>query len=1044
MSHVEAERHLELLQIKNRLEEIRSTIYICRRPIREIEACVTGRGKGPDRPPTQGWASFPDGSQWGGLDQTTWFRFNVIVPPEMEGQTVVALVSLTRFAYIHQSIGLEEGGEGLAYVNGVPRQGIDRNHDELLLTEKATAGQEFEIAIEACPSTRFDIHHVFGFVDFAAKQVLPWNFYWDAHVVLDVCRTLPEDSCTRHRLINVLNRAVKNVDLQRLGQASYYESLAQAQAYLREELRNFPTTPDAGSLVLAGHAHIDTAWLWPLRETKRKCARTFSTVLGLMDRYEELTFSCSQPLQYAWLQEHYPELFERVRQRVAEGRWELCGGAWVEPDHNIPSGESLIRQYLYGNRWFEQTFGKRSHIAWVPDSFGYAWSLPQILRKCQIRAFLTTKLEWSQQYMRFPHSMFLWEGPDGTRIPALMPPQVYNGDPTPKDCITQWRQFRQKALVDRVPFAFGHGDGGGGPTQEMLERGRRMANLASVPRCEFGGIEGCVDGILNHCSVETLPVFRDELYLELHRACQTTQARTKRDNRKCEFALQNAEFLGCLALAEKGTYDALHLEQAWKLLLTNQFHDILPGSSINEVYAQCDKDYAEAFRLCLEALQSHRSSILPRIDTSGRGTPWVVFNPTSWLRSDMVCLGPLPEGGSGCVTDRKGKILPHQVTDEGHVLFVATDVPAYGYAVFYLLPDGVSPATNALVTCQTHCLENAYVRVELDDQGSIRRIYDKINGREVLAVGATGNALKLFDDRPHAHDAWDMDFNFEEIVWEPRGSEHTEVCEAGPLRAVVRVTRRTERSIIRQDIILHAHSPRIDFVTHVEWHEKRALLKVAFPVDIRANLATFDIQFATIERPTHCNWDHDRAAFEVPAQKWADLSEGDYGVSLLNDCKYGYDVRDNVLRLSLLRSPLDPDPEADQGNHEFVYSLYPHAGDWRNGTVREAYNLNNPLIVVPAENHAGTLPSCFSFIRSDADHVVIETLKKHEDSDAVIVRLFEAYGQRGTVSVHFGKPPLRVTECDCMEENDTPLEVEGDTVSLYVRPYEIRTLKVEF
>lgn len=1043
MPNFAVERQLYIQQIRNRLEEIYATVYSQRQPIAPLYRCVTGLNRGPEKPPASGWEPFPIFDRWGGFDQTTWFRMEAHVPESMKGEKVVALIKPAHYSMIPDATGLTEGGEALAYVDGKPRQGLDRNRDEVLLTEKAKGDERFDILLEACPSTRFDLHHLFCYADLAVKHEAPWTFYWDALVPLEVCETLDDNFAPTRRLLELVHDAVLMVDMQHVGQPAYWDSLNAAQKYLRKGLKAFESSPGTGKLTLAGHAHIDTAWLWPLRETKRKCSRTFSTILRLMEQYPEFSFSCSQPQQYAWIKEHYPEIFEGIKQRVKDGRWELCGGAWIEPDHNIPAGESLVRQYLYGNRWFEAEFGKRSDIAWIPDSFGYTWSLPQILRKAQIDVFVTSKIDWSQ-YTTFPYSFFLWEGIDGTRIPAVMPPLNYNGNPAPSDLREQWDKFKQKERVDELPFPFGYGDGGGGPTTGMIEHGKRLQNTVGVPQCEFGRLSDCVKRMAKNTDAAELPVYNDELYLELHRACQTSQARTKRHNRTCERLLRDAEFLNSLAWLYDGEYPNEALYSSWLTVLTNQFHDLLPGTSITEVFMQAEWDYAEVEETTQRLIESGTATLHPQIDTTGEGTPIVVFNTLSWSRTDVARLRMTLPDEPVSIVDGDGAAMPSQRISEDELLFLARDVPSMGYRVFHLCEESKDVDGFPTVRADSDTLENDFVRVEIDKEGLLSRIYDKEQERDVLAPGEKGNQLQLFDDRPHLYDAWDIDVNFEEKMWTPGPARTIEVRESGPLRAVVRLVRHTDESTITQDITLHAHSPRIDFVTRVDWWEKRTLLKAAFPVAVRASRATYEIQYGAIERPTHDNTAFDRARFEVPAQRWADLSEGDFGVSLLNDCKYGYDVKGHVLRLSLLRSPIDPDPHADEGEHHFTYALYPHGGTWRDGTARSAAELNGNLLPVVAETTSGLLPSAYSFIACNADHVVIDTVKKAEDSGALIVRLYEAYGQRGRITLTFGDEPAKVTECDLMEENDASLDRQGNRVNLSITPYELRTLKVAF
>ena len=1029
MANFDAERRIEGEQIHNRLQEMYATVYDQRRAIGKLHVRVTGPGRGPERMPNSGWKPFAVHGRWGGFDQTTWFRLTARVPRAMKGERVVALI--------------RPGGESLAYVNGKPVQGLDDNRDELLLTPKAKGGETFEIALEGVPSVRFDTYHYFQYADIAIKRPQVWDFYWDCKVVFEVLRQLePNYAPTRH-LFELLKQALWAVDFQHKTEPVYFESITKAQRLLRRGLKDFETSCGMGALTVMGQSHIDTGWLWPLRETMRKCGRTFSSALALLDQYPDFIYLCSQPVQFEWMKRHYPEQYRRIKKYVKEGRWEPFGALWVESDCNLPSGEGLVRQVLYGNRFFQKEFGMRSRCAWLPDAFGYSWSLPQILKKAQIDTFLTTKLTWSR-FTEFPYSMFQWEGADGTRILGLMPPLGYNGLMRPEDCIEQWNRFKQKEKVDELPFCFGHGDGGGGPTMEMIETARRLKNIVGVPKCEFGRMQDSIDRMRRQADFADLPVYNGELYLEYHRGCQTSQARTKRNNRKCELRLRNAEFLSSLALLNGGKYDQKKLYEAWKIVLTNQFHDILPGSSIRGVYQDTERDYARAKELACAAQAAALDHLVRCIDTAGEGVPIVVFNTLSWPRTDIVSVEVKLPRGAFHVERPDGETVPHQVVGRNRLLFEAQAVPPLGYAVYRVVKGAARNGSASPLKAGPKGFENEFLRVRFDTNGCLTSVYDKLERREVLAQGQRGNDLQLFDDRPHGNEAWDIDPNFEDQMWRPQRPAAVEAIEEGPLRAVVRIVRRTEKSVITQDVTLRAGGGRLDFVTHVDWHETRVLLKAAFPVAVRASNATYEIQFAAIERPTHHNTAWDRARYEVPAHRWADLSEGNYGVSLLNDCKYGHDTTGNVLRLSLLRSPIDPDPEADQGEHWFTYSLYPHGGDWRNGTVQEAHELNNPVIAVPASPSPGELPPAAAFAGVDAENVIIDTVKRHEDSDALIVRLYEAYGQRGEVNMTFCRPPKKVTECDLMEENDMPVSANGTTLSFTVTPYDIRTFKVAF
>ena len=1045
MSDFDVERRIIADQIRTRLKRIAKTIFTQRRPIGHVRAQVTGPGRGPERPPNRGWKPFTVPGLWGGFDQTTWFQLRWKVPKDLDGRCIAALV--------------RPQGESLVYINGVPKQGLDAARDCVLLTSRARAGDTFELLLESVPSVRFDQTRLFEYADVAVMHPTVWDAYWDFQVVLDVWDALPRNYAPAQRLLELLNRAVKTVDLNCGEDGSvhisqpwsgavhpdsrmYEASLKEARAILREGLREFRAGAGTGRLTLTGHSHIDTAWLWPIRETQRKCGRTFSTVLSLMERYPEYHFSCSQPAQYEFVKTHYPELYRRIKRRVREGRWEPNGCFWVEPDLNIPSGESLVRQAVYGNRFFRKEFGVHSRIAWVPDTFGYCWGLPQILKKAQVDFMATAKLDWNQ-YTEFPYSLFQWEGTDGSRVVAVRP-REYNGNITPKKVIEQWARYKQKDRTEEFLFPFGYGDGGGGPTAEMIENGRRLKDIIGIPRSEFGTMTGCFDRIVRQCPPDALPVWNGELYFELHRGCQTSQARNKRNNRRAEFLMRDAEFLSAWAHLYGCRYPQAELYACWKQLLTCQFHDILPGTSITEVYRWTDQQYAELFNTAAAIRDKAMQYLAAQINVPEGGTPILVFNTLSWARSGVVEFkGRLPRSAFS-VLDPDGRAVCIQKVDDATVLFRVEDVPPMGYAVYRIVREAAAVEVSPQVTADARFLENDRLRVELDASGTIARILDKAASREVLPKGKQANVLQFFEDRPHDWEAWEIDYNFEEKMRTLDGPESVEVLENGPLRAVVRLVFDTGKSRLTQDVVLTAGASRADFATVVDWHEKRTLLKAAFPVDVRSSYAAFEIQFGAIERPTHRNRDFDAAQFEAPAQKWADLSEGDYGVSLLNDCKYGYDVKDNTLRLSLLRAPADPDPRADEGEHRFVYSLYPHTQDWRNGAVREAFDLNVPLIVFKGTQSDGSLEPEGSFVALDADHVILDTVKRAEDSNETIMRLYEAHGQRGPVTLGFGQTPKRVVECDLMEENDRSVRLSGDSIRFFITPYELRTFKVTF
>ncbi len=1021
MAHFAPERETIRQQLEERFDALSGMFYRLHSPITDWETVVSGTEQDASPPPDTGWQPYSAGDEWGGPDVSNWFRATATVPDAMAGQPVYAI--------------LRTGGEGLCYVNGEPLQGLDDNRWPVRLCASGVPGERFDILIDAYAKTGVQR---FASPALAVRDDLTWNFYWDLRTAFEAAFEQPDGSHAHLQLLDIVDRTARLVDIDRFADTEYWTAaVAAARSEFSEKIAKFEWSVSSGALTLASHSHIDVAWMWRLRETRRKVGRTFSTVLNLMDEYPEVTFLQSQPQLYEYLKEHYPSLWERVKERVREGRWEVNGAGWVEQDMNLPSGESHVRQYLFGNRFFRSEFGVHARMVWMPDCFGFTFSLPQIMKKAQIDCFGTWKLIYND-YQQHPYCLFRWRGLDGTEIPAISLPSLCGGDPNPHEIKRHWDGFRQKDLTDEFMHVFGHGDGGGGPTAEMFEYVRRQENLPSIPRSKFGSFQEAFDRLVETTDPDRVPVFNDEMYLELHRGCQTSQARTKRNNRKSELLARDAEYFASRAFLDGAPYPHESINAAWKLVLLNQFHDILPGSSIAEVYEDAEQDYATV----RDTLTTVRDGALGRLDDAADENAVVVRNTLGWERSDIV---DIAVGDSDLIgTDGGGTPLPSQtVSDENgdrRLLFETGGVPSLG-ARGYSLVSGVSPTPDDAPTASPDRLENAFYLLEFAADGTISRLTDKREGREVIAPNAPGNELVLYEDRPAQYDAWDIDFNYTDVQEPVDNVVSMEVVESGPVRATVRIVKTTGRSTITQDISLWRTTPRIDFRTRVDWHEKSRLLKALFPVNVLSRTATYEIQFGAIERPTHFSTSEDRARFEVPAHRWIDLSERRYGVSLLNDCKYGFGVHQNVMSISLLRSPINPDPHADEGEQVFTYSLFPHAGSWQDAeTVRRAYELNVPLVA-----QAGASPtSTTSFATVDAPNVVIDTVKKAEDTGDVIVRLYESHGARGPVRLEFERPPKSVSECDLMEENDEAAVVDGNGVAFEIKPWEIRTFKVSW
>jgi alpha-mannosidase len=793
--------------------------------------------------------------------------------------------------------------------------------------------------------------------------------------------------------------------------------------------------PPVGRLALTGHSHLDLAWLWPLAETRRKAKRTFASVLGLMDRYEDFAFNQSSAQIYQWVERDAPGLFERVKERVTDGRWELVGGSWVEPDCQIPGGESMVRQLFYGQRYFKETFGRRCAVAWLPDTFGYSPALPQLMRGAGISGFFTYKLNWSETN-DFPHDLFSWEGIDGSCVVAHTfenPGTDYNGDVTPHDLHGTWRNFRGKRHYPESIFSFGWGDGGGGPSGKMLENYDRLKSFPAMPGLRMARMEDFFAALPR----DGLPKWVGELYLELHRGTLTTQARVKRLNREGEHRLLEAEAFATVAALGGAPYAAQELESLWKALLLNQFHDILPGTSISEVYEEAHQQLEET----VAGAEALRDRALSHAKAGPAGAV-TVANAALHPRPLTVIL----PGVRGAVADAEGGLLSTQETQEGLLVHARDrEVPGLGWTSLALRrqatnrgnPESVPGIEVGERNGGAH-IENEFLRVEVSADGDLARVYDKETGREIL--DGRGNRLLAYVDKPPNWDAWDIQGGYEKEGEEIPGARSVKVVEWGPLRGAIRVERRFRDSRIAQTYRLLFSSRRLDIETRADWHERQVLLRALFPLSLRSHEATFETMYGAVKRPTHRNTSWDEVRFEVCAHRFADLSEPGYGVALLNDGKYGYSARDNVLGISLLRSPLYPDPLADEGEHRFTYSLFPHPGDWTQaGVTREAFALNSPLIAV--EGDAGASEE-YGFVESEGLELAPGALKKADDGRGVILRLYEPHGARGRAVLRFGFDVESAERVNLLEEPEGSVEVRGGEIRLQVRPFEVITLRL--
>jgi len=1045
-----------LEKIAKRLELIAPLVYIRESmldPFRYLELPDPGTPApvGKDVDDTT-WQVIPPNTYWGAWMTDFVLRTSFTVPADWPKNQPVALY-----------LPLGESGdfshpEALAYIDGQAYAACDRHHQEILLRFDWADGKPHTLALQGWTGlggaerdeffTKLFMHACSVVqVDPPTRELVTLS-----RVALQTARQLEKDDPVRDRLLNTLNDTFIRLETRQPGSDAFYASVPPALETLKAGISASGSALDV-TIHASGHAHIDVAWLWTLAQTRQKAARTFYNVLRNMEQFPEYHYSQSQPQLYDFMREDRPELFQAIQARVKEGRWEPMGGMWVEADCNLSGAESLARQFLLGRSFFREHFGRdaESPVLWLPDVFGYAWALPQLIKQAGLKYFMTIKIGWSQ-YNRLPYDTFLWQGLDGTRILTHFSTvrdvgspyaSTYNSMADPVEALGAWRNFQQKELHKDLLMAYGFGDGGGGPTREMLENIDAMCEFPGLPRVRQSSVRSFFESIDPLVESPMMPVWNGELYLEYHRGTYTTQARNKRANRRSEFLLHDAEFLATAAgLADpEYQYPQVEFTSAWRTVCLNQFHDIIPGSSIGPVYEESQAQYAKL----TETVTGLRDGALERL-AARLGAPLLLVNPAAFSNSDPVFIqGGLP---AGRIPVMGGKALITQMV-EGGCLVDAGLLPPYSTTAVELQ---ASPTKTAEAKAEEPAgdgditvLENELLRVEFNSWGDLTRIYDRQAEREVLAGGAIANQFQAFEDRPLNFDAWDVDIYYDDKLYLAEPASSIRMIENGPLRRTIEIVRRILGSPYTQRISLSRDSQRLDFDTTIEWNERSTLLKVAFPVDILSPLATYEIQWGSVQRPTHRNTSWDWARFESCAHKWVDLSEGGYGVSLLNDCKYGHDIQGNVLRLTLLRGPGVPDPAADYSEHRFTYSLFPHTGGWDERTQAGAYALNDPAIGWIAGKKAkaaGKGIDLRSLISVSTPNVIVETVKRAEDGQGMILRLYESQRVRCKTGIRFPVPVKAAWITDLLEENINQLQTLDQNLNLELKPYQIVTLRV--
>jgi alpha-mannosidase len=1003
-------------------------------------------------------------------EQALWFREWVEVPKNLDGYDLTGVRIWFRFeAWVNGPL------PQIIYFNG-RRVAMGDDLEPIVLFDRARPGDRVLIAVKLMATV--DRKHFSGSpmsISFSGDRPSPQDIGEEFLSAAVLIPSLSKDAATDHA---TLDKAIGQVDLKALDNAD--------QLQFDSSLRDAESTMEAlnpmmkqATLHLTGNSHIDAAWLWPWTETVDTVKNTFSTALQLMNEYPSYTYTQSAAAYNDWMARDYPEIDAQIKKRVKEGRWEVVGGMWVEPDLNMPDGESTARSLLIGKRWYQQHYDADVRIGWNPDSFGYNWQMPQIYKKSGVDYFVTQKMEWNDTN-KLPFKLFWWESPDGSKVLTYFPHDYANTNLNPVRLSVDLAQARKFApgMTDMMDL-FGVGDHGGGPTRAMLDEGLHwMPSSKVVPKMQFGSAQPWFSAIEKQLAPQSpewdyrsiaqgyhepplvdgaidIPTWKSELYFEYHRGVFTTQAQHKRNMRESSEWALNAEKYASLAWLDGNEYPGDALTEDWKKITFNQFHDLAAGSGIGVIYQDAQKDY-DAVRWSTNEISAKAlRTVAAHIDTRvSLGVPLLVFNPLAWARSGNVTVDvQMPATTADVsVVDSRGVVLPSEVlskdatTSMFHLLVEARDVPSLGYEVLHVVP-GKKPFVSDLKVTGT-TLENAALRVVVDPQtGCITTLYDKKAGFEALAKDACGNELEAFKDTPKDYDAWNIDpGTLDQPPMRITEADSVQVMEHGPMRASIRVSRHWQNSKFVQDIVLDAGSDQVVVMNDIDWHETHVLLKAAFALSATSPFATYEIPYGTIQRATTRNNSWEKAQFEVGAQRWADLGNAQHGFSLINESKFGYDGVGNLLRLTLLRSPVWPDPNADRGQHHFSYALYPHAGDWKQAmTVRHGFNFNYHLKAMQVEAHTGSLPAEHSFVSITPEDVVLTAMKKAEDSHALIFHFYEWAGKGGSVSLRVPPGATGAVETNLLEKPEgAALPVQGDHLTVHFRPYEIVAVRVDY
>ncbi len=1019
--------YIDQAQIK--INDLKSKIYSDFRPCDEwmIRQCYFREDMTYDYI-DEDWKPIKIGEHWGGKDVSAFWKQTIKLDESYKGKKVVFLI------YIE--------GDSLITVNGRPYQGLDPFRNVLHLTDCAKGDEVYEIEIESYYMWHSNESEVKTLMSshLAVVDDEMSSIYWDYKACFNgiFMPNMPDDLSAFYTK-NIVE-AVKYIDPYCENMDEYREKVRKGAALLRENVLNSDKFRVEGKLHLIGHSHLDLVFLWPYREFIRKSGRTHAAMLRLMDEYPEFVFSQSNPCMYNEMKIHFPELFEEVKERIKEGRWEATGVFWCEPECNMISGESFARQALHGARFYQKEFGVKTDVCWLPDVFGNSYAMPQILKKSGVKYFVTHKMSIWNDTNPWKENEFWWEGPDGSRVFAAVPPSHFIGTMEPDHMAMHWQKFSGKEGSGESLYCYGWGDGGGGCDAEMCEYIKRYRNFPGLPTTEITTTTKALKSMSE--KAKDAIVWKDELYLEAHRGVTTTKGELKKANRREENLLREAEIYCSIAKAMGFSYPAEELYMAWQMLLTTQFHDSLPGSHINEVYHTLMKEHAQIAAAAEKAKKDALDFIAANIKAeTANGKPIAVFNSLPYTTTAVTTIES--DAAALSVYDGEGNEIPAQrvVRADGKIvwLFTATDVPAVGYKVYYTKDVAGTSATSMTVTDKS--LENDFFSIKFDDKGEITSIYDKRAGKETLAEGGKGNVFKLYEDMPGKYEAWDITkFYYDREIALKDGK--TEVYENGPVCASVLLTKPCYNSEIKQRITIYKDIDRIDFETVVDWKEFKKLLKVGFDVDVNAKKFVRDMAYGVIESPNYRYTQADQAKFEVAAHNFIDLSDPDYGVSILNDCKYGHEVTRNNMRVTLLKASTYPDPEADRGINTFTYTYYPHENTWVQAeTLQRGLEINNPLTVVEIEGQ-GNDAVAKSFCAVSAKNVTLEAMKKAEDEEAYILHYCERCGDKAEVVATLPFAAKKVYSCNLLEETEEELDMQGTELKFTINPFELKCFKI--